>query len=321
MAKQKVNAPVDTGSEIVEELHVTAEEGVEFTDVTGKDDLPEGVVDPKDEELEDEKPEPKKAAKAKTKPAEGDDLPEELKGKTPAQLAKMYRDAQSVIGRQGTELGDLRRTADTYIRARLQADAKAATPKPDLKDDKPLDDVDFFTNPKAAIEKAIANHPSLKGLKDVAQQYGEREVFRQRQENANQFNAKHPDAAEVMGDENFRGWVEKSAVRKALLLRAHKNFDFMAGDEIFSTWKELQAARVPAKEGDAKSAIKSAKIVAGKEAARVPTGGNATPRGTTDKSQKIYRRADIIRLMEQDPNRYELMGTEITKAYQEGRVR
>jgi len=320
MAK-KQPAAIATGTEVVEELHETAvaDAGVEFTDVTGKDDLPEGVVDVDAEEEKEESESAKKSAKKPAKAAD-DDVPEELKGKTPAQLAKMYRDAQSVIGRQGTELGDLRRTADTYIRARLTADAKAATPKSDVKEDKPLDDVDFFTNPKAAIEKAIANHPSLKGLEGVAKQYGEREIFRQRQENANQFNAKHPDSAEIMSDENFRAWVEKSPVRKALLLRAHKQFDFAAGDEVFSTWKELQGAHA-AKEDVAKVAAKPTKVVAGKEAARVPTGGNATPRSPTDKSQKIYRRADIIRLMEQDPQRYELMGAEITKAYSEGRVR
>ena len=38
-------------------------------------------------------------------------------------------------------------------------------------------------------------------------------------------------------------------------------------------------------------------------------------------SQKIYRRADVLRLMEEQPERYEAMADEITLAYKEGRVR
>ena len=318
MAK-KQPAAIATGTEVVEELHVTANDAdVEFTDVTGQDDLPEGVVDPKDEEIEDEKPAPKPAAKAK--PAkDAEDLPEDLKGKTPAQLAKMYKDAQSVIGRQGTELGDLRRTADQYIKARLASDARAAAPKQPVVEEKQPDDVDFFTNPQAAIAKAIENHPSLKGLQGAAKEYAAREITRQRTETTKAFNEKHSDAGTIMGDENFRAWVNKSPVRQALLLRAHQHYDLAAGDEVFSTWKELQGARATKEES--KPASKPVKQVAGKEEARVPTGGNATPRSTGDKSQKIYRRADIIRLMQNDPARYELMADEITKAYQEQRVR
>jgi hypothetical protein len=56
--------------------------------------------------------------------------------------------------------------------------------------------------------------------------------------------------------------------------------------------------------------------------ARVPTGGNASPKAPQASGQgKIYRRADVIKLMQTDPDRYALMGEEITKAYSEGRVR
>jgi hypothetical protein len=35
----------------------------------------------------------------------------------------------------------------------------------------------------------------------------------------------------------------------------------------------------------------------------------------------VYRRADLIRLKMQDPNRYDALSDEIMQAYQEGRVR
>jgi hypothetical protein len=43
--------------------------------------------------------------------------------------------------------------------------------------------------------------------------------------------------------------------------------------------------------------------------------------GTGESSAKIYRRADLIRLMMTDPARYEERQPEIMKAYAEGRVR
>jgi hypothetical protein len=38
-------------------------------------------------------------------------------------------------------------------------------------------------------------------------------------------------------------------------------------------------------------------------------------------SKKIYRRADIIKLMQTDPDKYDSMQPEIMAAYSEGRVR
>jgi len=319
MAKKPTAEAIATDSEIVEELHV-ADESVEYTDVTGQDDLPLGVTDVS--KAEDETP--AKPARKRAEPKQDaveDDIPEELKGKTPAQLAKMYRDAQSVIGRQGSELGDLRRTADEYIRNGLKAmtpkPAAPATPEPVALPD----DVEFFKNPVASVAAMIAQHPSLKGLEGKAQEFTQREIERVREENARTFNTAHPDAPAVLADPEFRAWIDKSPVRQQMLLRAHKHYDFQAGNEVFSTWKELKTARTPPAAAAA-SAKPAAQRAAGKEAARVPTGGNATPAAAGGKAgEKIYRRADIVRLMEKEPDRYAAMADELTKAYAEGRVR
>jgi len=315
MAKKPTAEAIATDSEIVEELHVS-DESVEYTDVTGQDDLPAGVTDLSKDEDEAPAQPARKKAEPKPEVAE-DDIPEELKGKTPAQLAKMYRDAQSVIGRQGSELGDLRRTADEYIRNGL----KALTPKPaaPAAAEAPAlpDDVEFFKNPVESVAKIIASHPSLKGLEGKAAEYATREIQRSRDDAETQFNASHPDASTVLADPEFRTWVTKSPIRQQMLVRAHKHYDLQAANEVFNTWKELKAARTPA----AAPAKPAAQRAAGKEAARVPTGGNATPAAGGKSDQKIYRRADIVRLMEKEPDRYAAMADELTKAYAEGRVR
>ena len=48
--------------------------------------------------------------------------------------------------------------------------------------------------------------------------------------------------------------------------------------------------------------------------------GNA--RGSAEGSRKkVYRRADIIKLIKTDPERYQSLSDEILKAYAEGRVK
>ena len=315
MAKKQAPAVDANEVEVVEEFHV-ADADVEYTDVTGKDDLPEGVSDVVEEEKPEEKPAKKPAAVKPAKP-DADEVPEDLKGKTPAQLAKMYKEAQTVIGRQGTELGELRKTADTYIKAHLKAQTPKAEPKPEPA--KP-DAVDFFTNPEEAIARAVAEHPLVKELQGAKRNSEAREVKRHMEAVSVKFNAAHPDAPQILADEEFQTWIVKSPVRKELLLRAHQRYDLDAANDLFNTWKELKAVRTPTPTSEGKKPV--VKPAAGKEAARVPTGGNAAPRTPQGGGEgKIYRRADVIRLMQTDPERYALMGEEITKAYQEGRVR
>ena len=328
MAKKSAAPAVATGVEVVEDLHaVEAQDGVEFTDVTGKDDLPLDVVDVDDE---DEKKkttadpkvvkDPKTGRFQKADATTEDEVPEEYKGKTVAQIAKMHKDAQALIGRQGSELGELRRAADKYIRAHLEREAAPAATAPKKEEPaKPWDDVEFFANPKASVERLIAEHPALKDLQGTTRTYAEREIIRTRQAAEREFNTAHPDAEAVLADEAFREWVVKSPIRQQMMLYAHRNYDLNAANELFNTWKELKAARTPTPT-PTPTPKPVGKPAAPASAARVPTGGNAAPVGNAS-AEKIYRRADIIRLHNEDPARYELMADEITKAYQEGRVR
>jgi hypothetical protein len=95
------------------------------------------------------------------------------------------------------------------------------------------------------------------------------------------------------------------------LQQADRNFDYAAADEIFSLWKDRQSLI-----GQTVNAEKSSRNAAVKSAS---TGGAS---GTSESSsKKIFRRADIIKLMKNDPDRYSAMSNEIMLAYQEGRVK
>ena len=92
---------------------------------------------------------------------------------------------------------------------------------------------------------------------------------------------------------------------------ADQRYDYDAADELFSLYKERnQVVQQTA----------NAELAARRNSVKSASTGNA--RGSTEGSRrKVYRRADIIKLIKTDPERYQSLSDEILKAYAEGRVR
>jgi hypothetical protein len=244
-----------------------------------------------------------------------DDIPEKYRGKTPAEIARMHAELEHLVGRQGAELGELRRTHDEFIRSTLaqaRGGQKAEVPNTDSTDD----DAEFFINPRKAIKKLLSEDTDLRNLRTTVQ-----ETVQER--NQRLFRAKHSDADQVLADAEFRAWVQKSPLRTGLLLRAHQQYDVQAGDELFSAWKELQEARGGGKQQqDQQQQPDKDTDAARRDAVRAGTipSGNANA-GSGDGGKKVYRRADLIRLQQTDPEKYAAMGDEILLAYAEKRVK
>lgn len=230
-------------------------------------------------------------------------LPEKYRGKSVEDVVKMHQEAESALGRQGAELGELRKLSDQYIRKTLDGD-KAATVK--AAEDKAAQQVDFFADPQAAIKRAVAESPEVKDLQNAAEQ------TRRRSAQAALLH-RHPDAAQVGANPDFQKWVMVSPIRQRLFEQADKGFDFDAAEELIGTFKALTGI-APTKTED-------------KAAAKAETSrGATTPKGTvpteiSGDGKKIYRRADIIRLHQTDRARYEALQPELLAAYAEGRVR
>lgn len=223
-----------------------------------------------------------------------EDVPEKYRGKSVQDVIRMHEEAEKLISRQGQEVGDLRKLADDFLRSQL-TQAKASEPE------KPKE-IDFFENPQAAIQSAIEQNPKVRAAEQYAQQM-QQEQARMR------LNQKHPDASGVVQDPDFQQWVKASAVRQRLFAQADA-FDADAADELLSTYKEIKSLKTQrVKEIDTSSrdkAMKSASVDAG---------------GSGESGQKMYRRADLIRLKMRDPSKYESMQDEIMAAYSEGRVK
>ena len=223
-----------------------------------------------------------------------DDLPEKYRGKTIQEVVQMHQSAEQLIGSQGSEVGELRKVVDGYIQTQL-SNQPAAPEEPE---------VDFFEDPKEAVNRAIENHPEVREARQAAQQM-------KHSTSVQQLQAKHPDMQQVLLDPKFQEWVQGSPMRKEMFQRADQAYDFNAADELIGTYKERTQV--------AQQALQT-ETQARQQAVRQASTGSTTGASTSG-SKRTYRRADIIKLMKNDPDRYEALSNEIMQAYQEGRVR
>ena len=229
-------------------------------------------------------------------PEQENDIPEKYQGKEFKDIVRMHQEAEKLLGRQSSEVGELRKVVDDFISAQLvkeQAHTSTTT-----------EEVDFFEDPQKAVDAAIANHPKIKEAETVSQQL-------KRSEALAKLKSEHPDFEVIVQDQGFLDWVGKSKFRVDLLKRADQQFDFDSADELLTSWKERQSIVTEAQANETKERKKKVK-----QAATGDTKGSSEA-----PSRKIYRRADIIKLMQTDPDRYQMLASEIRQAYAEGRVR
>ena len=225
-------------------------------------------------------------------------LPEKYHGKSVEELVQMHQELEKFSGKQSTEVGELRKVVDDYIQT---AQLSQQAPQQQQEQD---EDVDFFVDPTSAVNRAIDNHPKIREAQAYTEQYKKQATLAQLQQ-------QHPDMEAVLQDPKFAEWIKGSKVRTQLFVQADQQYDYDSAHELFSLWKErnqIVQQTAQAEKAARKSSVKTAST------------GNA--RGTAEGSRrKVYRRADIIKLMRTDPERYQSMSDELLKAYSEGRVR
>ncbi len=224
------------------------------------------------------------------------EIPDKYKGKNLEEIVRMHQEAEKLIGRQAQEVGEVRRLADELLKQKLSQTQTNAPAKEET-------EIDFFEDPKLAVQKAVANHPDVLAAKQASQQ------FKQMQTQS-MLAKKHPDFADIVRDGEFIEWVKGSPLRLNLYAMADAQYDFTAADELISTFKQIRTSKT-VQTTEAGNSVRKQNL----KAAAVDVGG------TGESSKKVYRRADLIRLRMTDPNRYEAMQPEIMAAYSEGRVK
>lgn len=230
---------------------------------------------------------------------EEDDVPSKYKGKSLKDIVKMHQEAEKLIGRQAQEVGEVRKLADELIKRQL------STPKVEEKATEE-DEIDFFEDPKKAVQKAVDKHPAVIQAQQAALELKKTQTL-------NRLQSDYPDFQQVIADPEFAEWIKSSNVRMRLYAAADSQYDYEAASELLSTWGSIKGAKVTKQVEETKQIAKEQRTKAMK-AATVDTGTVGL------ESKKTYRRADLIRLQIQDPDRYSQLQDEIMAAYAEGRV-
>ena len=221
-------------------------------------------------------------------------LPELYEGKSLEDVIRMHQEANNMIGKQAQEVGEVRRLADELLKQNLNSKQQQVEIEPE---------VDFFENPQRAVQETIDKHPDVLAARQAGQEFKKMQIQQKLAQD-------HPDYTQVVNDSDFQNWVKSSPIRLGLYAKADGEFDYDSANELLSTFKQLRG--IKAKEsGQADNAARAKTM----KAVAVDTGGSG------ESSKRIYRRADLIRLKMQDPNRYDALSDEIMAAYAEKRVR
>jgi hypothetical protein len=228
-----------------------------------------------------------------------EEIPDKYKGKSIKEIVQMHQEAEKLVGRQSSEVGELRKIVDDFVKTQLETQKQS--PQAQQADE---DDIDFFYDPEQAVRKVIDSHPKIKEAEEYTRQAKQASII-------GKIEQKHPDFKDIVSDEAFAEWVKSSKVRTELYIRADQQFDFDSADELLSLWKERRQAVSTTEDLNKADRQRQAKAAA-----------TGTAKGSGEApSRKVYRRADIIELMRKDPKRYNAMADEIMAAYAEGRVK
>ena len=226
------------------------------------------------------------------------ELPDKFQGKSMEDVISSYENLEKELGRKGQEIGELRKLTDGILQQQLTTTQSGTEAQEE-------EDLDFFDDPEKAVSKAIENHPKFR-------EFEEQQKVQAASATTTQLKSAHPDYLEVVGDPKFQEWVQESPIRTELYVSAH-NYDLNSAMELIGNWKERSLISNTS-EAEANKAVKRDQALkAGRGVSRTSSESQA--------GKKIYRRADLIRLRTNNPERYESLQDEILQAYSDGRVK
>jgi len=231
------------------------------------------------------------------------DIPDKFEGKSVEDIVKSYQNLEQELGRKSQEIGELRALSDSFLKAEISRnDGQTSVQKENSETD---DNDDFYEDPSKAVNSLIENHPKFKEFQEFQ--------ARQSQDTSKaHLEQTHPDYVDIVQDSNFQDWVKASKFRTDLF-QAADAYNYDAADELLTHWKERSMIDKTAEVKKQQEQKRKRSLKAGKTESRVSSESTA--------GKKTYRRADLIRLKQSDPNRYADLSDEIYNAYAEGRVK
>tara|TARA_R110000765_G_scaffold366718_1_gene456850 strand:+ start:355 stop:1152 length:798 start_codon:yes stop_codon:yes gene_type:complete len=230
------------------------------------------------------------------------ELPSKFQGKSMTDIVSSYENLEKELGRKGQEIGELRKLTDGILQQQLTTNQNGTEAQQEVYEE---DEPDFFDDPNKAVEKAISNHPKFR-------EFEEQQKVQAAQVTTQKLKTAHPDYLEIVGDPKFQEWVKDSPIRTQLYVSAH-NYDYNSAQELLGNWKERKMI--------SNTSVAEASKAEKRTTALKNSSGVSRTSSESTAGKKIYRRADLIRLRTNDPQRYESLQDEILQAYAQGRVK
>jgi len=227
-------------------------------------------------------------------------VPPKFKGKSVDEILASYQNLEQQYGKQGNELGELRKLADTLIQKNLQESQNNTVQE----QEQALTEDDFLANPVDSVRKIVEE--SLQPIKGALNQS-------QAENTMSRLQTKHPDIEGIVKDLDFQKWVMESVPRQEMWQRASAG-DFNYADELFTQYKSLNGIQ----QAQHQEQVRTEKERELQAATAVASGSS---QDAVSQNKPTYKRAQLIRLQLEDPNRYADLQPEIFQAYKEGRVR
>ena len=224
-------------------------------------------------------------------------LPDKFKDKSVEELVSMYQNLETAYGRQGTEHGQLRQLVDKIL---LDKDSTTTAPKDEPRT--PLSVDDLLADPEQAINRAVENHPKVKHAEQTAQSL-------EAQRAAAVLSARHSDYESVLASPEFAGWLKANPTMARIAYMGNMTMQPDDVAYVLDTFKAQSSQEQQTHQRQTDEAMRKASV---------ETHTSGTP--ATGDRKVYFRRADLLRMQNEDRERYDRLYPQIAQAYKEKRV-
>jgi len=199
---------------------------------------------------------------------------EERTSSTPEEQATdwrtKYEEMNKAFSRQGNLVGEQKRMIDDYITSSTHQEPSVEEVSPE-----PISVDSLYDNPQEAIDRAIANHPSVKRAEALEIQLNNDRLM----EAQNAFTHKHDDYVEITQSPEFANWVVEQPMRQSLALAADGH-DYHAADALFTLYKADKALSAASSQATNDAAVAAAEL--------------STPAGGEPPAPDSYSRSEML---------------------------
>ena len=130
------------------------------------------------------------------------EVPSKFEGKSVDDIVSSYTNLEQQYGRQGNELGELRKLADSLIQKNLnESSQRADSLEQDISNNDFTQD-EFFADPTSAVRRIVNE-----ALEPVKANLTESKM----DSTVQRLQVRHPDVEEIVTDLGFQEWVMKSS--------------------------------------------------------------------------------------------------------------